>query len=161
MKYKSIVEAEINSIDWRQFSTSLGRGDDVADRLRALVYARNEADAQRAYFDLENTVVVQGTPFSSGIPSVRVLLAALLDDDIPERVVGWIVELLYQVAIGNGDIFEDNWICNFEDYSYRDLYRRIHSALRRGYWLLKREFHRDPEDDRLGALIDVIEPLRD
>ena len=76
----SLAICEIGRHSWSLLREASGSANHIPDALRQLVSAKSAADADEAYWRLENHVVVQGQLFSSAEQVVQVLLATLVED---------------------------------------------------------------------------------
>ncbi|GAA3375490.1 hypothetical protein GCM10020367_43500 [Streptomyces sannanensis] len=128
---ESLAEIEISRIGWSDFHTLGDRSENVPGALRRLLAAGTEDEAMGAYWELENVVVVQGQLYSAALPTLSVLLAALLDDlSVDARDL--VMELIYQIVAGEAD----------EEEAARgnsDLGDRCRDSARSGLWPIYRE----------------------
>ncbi|WP_236239993.1 hypothetical protein [Streptomyces sp. CC228A] len=128
---KSLAVIEIERVDWASFPILGDRPEAVPESLRRLISAVTEDEAMDAYWGLENVVVVQGQLYGAALPTVPVLLAALLDD-LSADARDLVLELLFQIVAGEAD----------EEEAARgnvDLGDRCRAAARQGLWLVYRE----------------------
>ncbi|MBL8271869.1 hypothetical protein [Steroidobacter sp.] len=95
-------DIEIDRVAWHQLRTMSARGAEVPSALRALLDAPTGEDADKAYWRLENTVVVQGQLFEAAEAIVPVLLAAVLEQ-LPRHSMILALELLFQIVAGDAD----------------------------------------------------------
>ncbi|SER88014.1 hypothetical protein SAMN04487983_102444 [Streptomyces sp. yr375] len=148
---KRFAEIEIARVPWQDYRASGDRSGAVADALRKLVDATTEDDAFGAYWGLENVVVVQGQLYSAAVPTVQVLLAALLDDLSPDAR-DLVLELLQQIVMGEADADE-------AALGDADLGDRCRTAARNGLWLVYRELG-TRRRETAEAVLDRIETDR-
>jgi len=92
-----IALQEIGLHPWPQLRGACGSAEHVADALRELLEAADPVEAERAYWKLENHVVVQGQLYQAAESVVPVLLATLVDP-CPRHVRISVMELLYQIV---------------------------------------------------------------
>jgi HEAT repeat protein len=76
--------------------------DYVPDAFRRLIDSRTEADADQAYWMLDNRVVLQGSLFEASEKLIAPLIAALELDLSPAARHG-VLELLTEIALGGTD----------------------------------------------------------
>jgi hypothetical protein len=158
-----LTRYELDAVDWPDQRVIEGRdGADIPGAVDKLMAARSEADAEAAYWMLDNRVVVQGQLFEAALPLVPVLLAALTDP-LPAFVRVHLADLLIEITRGTPDETE-------LARGNSDLAERIKRAARAGLWLIYslcfdpnpqvRErglflaHATDPDRDRLGAVIE-------
>ena len=140
---KRLVEFLIESTDWQAYEDIDGPAVNVARGLTALLESANAEEAEAAYWQLENRIVVQGNVYSVCVPAVRILVASLLNDcGFPVRVA--VLDLLYQILSGSS-VSEDPFIIE-----------RCRAYVAEGTWLIVREFVFGPRD----AARDVLHCLR-
>ena len=99
----SLASLELDRHDWNQLQVMGDRSDRVPGSLRGLVFAMDEDEATLYYWELENTVVVQGQLFEAAPAVVSVLLAALAEG-VSSEAIGWVLELLFQLVSGDSDV---------------------------------------------------------
>jgi hypothetical protein len=93
----------LDSVDWDHTRWQMGPSSDfVPNAFRRLIAAQTEADADQAYWMLDNRVVVQGSLFEASEKLTPPLLAALQLDLSPAARHG-VVELLTEIALGGPD----------------------------------------------------------
>jgi len=93
-----LVDVELDRVDWKNVRDALGPAVDVPANFRQLLAATNDPEVKRAYWKLENHVVVQGQVYEASIHLVPAICAALADPNRSLLVRTWIVELLYQIC---------------------------------------------------------------
>jgi len=113
--------------DWSSLRELSGDARRVPEAVEALAAADSEAAADKAYWRLDNRVVVQGQLFESALPLVPVLLA-LLAGDLAEPARASILELLFQIAAGEPD--ESELL-----HGNQDLGVRCKTEVAKGLWL--------------------------
>lgn len=92
----------LDAVDWSRTRSLTRLSDFVPDAYRRLIDSRDDAEASRAYWELDNEVVAQGTVYEAAAKLTPALLAALnLDLTPPAR--HRIVELLTEIALGKMD----------------------------------------------------------
>ncbi len=145
---RSLATLEIERIDWSSRRTVGGFAVAIPGALKALLEARTAEDATKAYWKLENHVVVQGQLFDAALAVVPVLLAALAEPS-PGYVRVTCVELLFQIVHGEAHTLE-------VVAGNAALGAQCRDAAREGLWLLYRELL---SEQREGAreVIEVIE----
>ncbi|MEU9335747.1 hypothetical protein AB0D49_21615 [Streptomyces sp. NPDC048290] len=148
---KSFADIEIGRVAWQQYRTAGDRSAQVPDALRALAAAVTEDDAFGAYWGLENVVVIQGQLYSAAVPTVSVLLAALLDELSPDAR-DLVLELLQQIVRGEAEKEE-------AALGDADLGDRCRAAAREGLWLVYRELG-TRRRETAEAILERIEPDR-
>jgi hypothetical protein len=102
----ALVEHALRAVAWAEFQVILGRpAADIPDRVRALLSATTEDEADKSYWTLDNHCVVQGQLFDSSVPLVSVLLAALAS---PIQAVARrrVADLLVEIVNGESDASE-------------------------------------------------------
>jgi hypothetical protein len=132
MNPELLVESELSRTDWSRVTEATGPATGVPLSLRELFSALSPDEVTRAYWKLENHVVVQGQLFEAAIHVVPVLLAALATPERPRFVRIGILELLFQIV--NGVTHEDE-----RNRGLGDIDARCKMAARYGLWLLYRE----------------------
>lgn len=88
---------EIEYYDWSQLEAN-GGALEVPGAIKALESAVTNETALRAYWKIDNTVIVQGAVYSAALPTVRCLLSSLLRSTAVGRP--HILELLVQIGGG-------------------------------------------------------------
>jgi hypothetical protein len=88
---------EFERYDWSQLRASR-TARDVPSAINALLGASNEEDADRAYWKIDNVVVVQGSLFEAAIPTTACLLVGLVQCN--EIARPRVLELLVQLTAG-------------------------------------------------------------
>lgn len=80
----SLGEYALKAVDWSQVSVpGGGTGESLSLALAALLASRDSADAERAWWGIENVAFSQGTIYEAAEPTVGVMLAALADERPP------------------------------------------------------------------------------
>jgi len=147
---QSLATIELGRYDWETFRVADGRPQDVPEYLKGLVESETEADAETHYWGLENEVFIQLQLFSSAVPVVSVILAALTDDSTSRPARRWLLELLYQIVCGES-------IRDEIDVGNADLGDQCRRAASAGLWVLYRELHRG-DSEAAKAVLDVLDP---
>ncbi|WP_101254203.1 hypothetical protein [Streptomyces barkulensis] len=146
---KRLCEAEIGRHRWIGLHTLGDRSEQVPDALRRMVSGETEEEVMEAYWDLENTVVVQGQLFDSALPVLSVLLAALTEE-ISVEARDAVVELIHQIVSGESDEEE-------VERGNPDLGPRCRELAREGLWLLYRELGTRRRENA-EAILEAIDP---
>jgi len=147
-----LIEFEIARTDWSRIAAIEGAATNVPHALRELIYAQSSGEANRAYWKLENHVVVQGQLFEAAVYIVPVLLAALASSELPRFVGISIVELLFQIV--HGDAASEDVARGLPDLG--DCCR---TEAKKGLWLLYRELIAG--DLPKEGVLEVIEVIDD
>jgi hypothetical protein len=145
---RSFAEWELQRHPWDALREASGTARNVPQALRKLFAARSPDEAEKAYWQLENHVVVQGQLFESAEHVVPVLLAALLDE-LPRHVRISVLELLFQIVAGETHDRE-------RELGNASLSERCRQSAREGLWLLYGEWLHG-ERDAAGDVIERIE----
>jgi hypothetical protein len=90
---------EILRHDWARLRIREGTAAQIPDTLVALANATTEAEAERAYWRIDNDVVVQGALYEAAVATAACAVALLLRCTTPGAT--WMLELLFQ--LGNGE----------------------------------------------------------
>jgi hypothetical protein len=132
----------------------MGTAERVAPALRELIAAKTPEEANRAYWNLENVVVVQGGVYTSAEPTVEVLVKALADER-PTFIRREIYTLLMEII--RGYPAEGVRVNEFE------LIHRCRATCQDAVWLLVRDALRDRECGALEilAVLSGIDPPYD
>lgn len=85
--------------DWTRVQTSTGGGEQVPDRLLALVQSADALEAEQSYWRLDNHVVVQGRAYRSAALLLPSLMVASTSPAIARAARRWVVELLTEIAL--------------------------------------------------------------
>lgn len=96
------VIRRLEAVDWSRTRSFSGLSDFVPGAFRRLIAARDDAEASRAYWDLDNEVVAQGTIYEAAAKLTPAILAAL-DLEVTPVARHHIVELLTEIALGKMD----------------------------------------------------------
>lgn len=140
-----IAELQLRRVDWGSFRQIDGRAAIIGSALAMLFGSTSATEAERAYWELENWIVAQGTVYSSAEPALSVLMASFLDNRIlPIRVSA--LDLMYQILTGEADALSD-------EVGNGALMDRCRTRVREGLWLLVREAMTGLSE----AALDVIE----
>jgi hypothetical protein len=124
-----LARYELDSVDWTDQRVIEGRDSaDIPTAVGELLAATSEADAEDAYWMLDNRVVVQGQLFEAALPLVPVLLAALTDS-LPAFVRVRLADVLVEIMKGTPDETE-------LARGNSDLAERIKRAAGPGLWLM-------------------------
>jgi hypothetical protein len=101
MNTDALVDAELARINWSAIREADGPATAVPGAIRHLLAAKSADDVSRAYWKLENHVVLQGQLFEAAAFVVPVLMAALVREDRPIYVRRGLLELLFQILSGS------------------------------------------------------------
>ena len=127
----TLLERQIGKHPWKDLRVMGGDASEVPEALVTLSIADSPQAAEKAYWLLENRVVVQGALFSSA-PAVVDVLMAMLSLSPPRWVTISILELLFQILSGESH--------ESESARGRDqLASECRSAAMPGFWLICRE----------------------
>src|SRR5689334_23676551 len=120
----SLADTVIQSVDWASYELASGPADGFGDRLAAFVTTDAEG-YKKCWKTMENHVFAQDDIYSAAEPTIRVLLAALLEPRSRSARIG-ILDLLFLLA---------------QAASYREdeLGVRCLRLVAEGTWLLARE----------------------
>jgi hypothetical protein len=147
----SIAEVLIRQIDWSKLREIDGVATSVGIALVRLLTAEKVEDAQSAYWEIENHVVVQDDVYESAEACVGVLIAALIDER-PRFVRIAILGLLFQILSGSASEIE-------LQFNNEKIVERCKGRAREGLWLLVRELVLG-EDAALDVLRLLVESER-
>ena len=142
-------EWELERVPWAELRTMEGNAASIPAALRALAAATTEEEAKRAYWRIDNTVVVQGNRFQAAEMVIRPLLDALPDCSDVARLS--IVDLLVELAHEDEDIDQGE-----RDAGNAELARKCIERLREGLALYYHLLDDPSPRTRYGAL-DLID----
>jgi hypothetical protein len=91
---------ETQRYDWNSIAAQ-GSAQSVPQAINDLIAAENVEDAQRAYWRIDNTVVVQGQPLEAALPTVRAVVSGMYGTTKAARPL--VLELLVQLASGSNE----------------------------------------------------------
>ncbi|WP_155989163.1 hypothetical protein [Nocardiopsis sp. CNT312] len=100
----ALIEFEASLWEWSSFRTISGDAGFVPDSFVGLVSQGSENDAMSYYWDIENSVFVQGRLFESAEPTMAIAIASLASK-VPPHVKPVVFEVVFQIA--NGVVHED------------------------------------------------------
>jgi hypothetical protein len=141
-----LARSEIDLHAWGARRELQGAADSVAVSLRDLIRG-DPAAASKASWQLESSVVVQGSVFDAAEPVVDVLTAAL-SDDLPDPAMRAVIGLLLKIVSGSPDQSEIA-LGNFH------LVTRCRARTRDALWVLVRHFLAGSED--AGKILELID----
>ena len=124
-----LVNVELDRIDWTKVEEASGSAASIPLAFRSLLMATNLEEIKRAYWKLENHVVVQGRLYEAAAYIVPAICASLAQPDRPLLVRTWVLELLFQIC--NGYYVEDG-----PSTANADIVARCKNTSRRSLWLL-------------------------
>ncbi|MEH6462291.1 hypothetical protein [Chitinimonas sp. JJ19] len=145
---RSLASYEMNRLPWGQLREASGPAVNIPVALVELFDALTPDDAGKAYWKLENHVVVQGQLFGVAEFVVPVLMAALLDER-PDYVKICVLELLFQIVSGVAHEIEI-------DIGNIDLAAKCQQKAREGLWILYRELIVG-ESEAAREVIEIVE----
>jgi hypothetical protein len=138
----SFAQRVFESVEWHEFSVLSGSAEQYAPWLRRFLDAESGEQIQEIWKNIENSVFAQGGIFSATEPTVRVLLASLLDER-SEIAVLFTLDLLFhltQPAAAGSD----------------ELARRCLAEIEAGSWLLVGKAIQGSEGVR-SACLEILE----
>jgi hypothetical protein len=149
MEFNDLVNAGLKTPQWSTAMAASGPATKIPLALEELIYAKTPDEAKKAYWKLENHVVVQGQLFEAAIYTVPVLLAALVDYNRIDYVKIYILELLFQIVSGSTHELETaRGLTNID--------KECHILAKQGLWLLYREYI-SGESEAAKEIINVID----
>jgi hypothetical protein len=92
--------AQSASIDWKSLR-AMGSAEKIPEALSRLCHAENPEEATEAYWQIDNTVVVQGQLFEAAVPTCARLVEMLPTCSPAGRPR--VIELLAQISRGEAD----------------------------------------------------------
>ncbi|WP_159068824.1 hypothetical protein [Nocardiopsis alba] len=142
-----LVRIEARLWDWPALHTLTGDASFVPDSMIELVSQASEDDAMNHYWDIENSVFVQGRLFEAAEATVSLAMAALACDP-PSHVKPVLFEVIFQIVSGvaHEDVLERGDL---------DLEGRCKGIVERGAWILEWEALRKSG----GQALDILERL--
>lgn len=143
---KNLAMPEIGLHAWGAHRVLQGPGDDLPAILRNLV-GPDVAAASKALWQLESSVVVEGSVFDAAEPVVDVLVASLVDD-LPEPTRRGVLGLLLKIVAGSPDTSEIA-LGNLH------LVTRCRARARDGLWVLIKHFLDGFEE--AGQILELID----
>lgn len=133
MKKKYLLaNLELDRVDWGKLREDCKMADNVPFAVKKLLYAENSKEAEEAYWELDNGVVVQGQLFESAEYLIPVLIASLLEDN-PKFIRDNILELLFQIVAG--EVHEAELFSG----GFTNLGDKCRKKAREGLWILYNE----------------------
>jgi hypothetical protein len=141
-----IAEVVIGSIDWPTYTLFDGSAAQFGERLAEFIANEDAARQEALWQNMENHVFAQDDIFSAAEPTIKVLMASLVDER-PRHVRLSVLDLLFHLV---------------QAASYRgdDLGQRCLDEARQGAWLLGREAMRGSEfvKDACLEVLDICSP---
>lgn len=95
-----LVDATIARYDWRNVQESDGAAVGIPTAFIELLRSSGPEAAVKAYWKLENHVIVQGSLFEASVCVVSLIGAALAEPTRPKWVRIQLLELLFQIVTG-------------------------------------------------------------
>jgi len=148
MNSNDAVDDEINKVNWSALRESTGSADNIPMAIRELLSACSPGESKKAYWKIENHVVVQGGLYSSAFYVISVLMTALIDEKPPKYVRIVIIELLFQILNGYPHP-EDKSEFN------ADIDVRCKDKAKENMWILERELMND-KSSGAKEIIDLL-----
>lgn len=100
MNFDLLVNAEVAIHDWSGLREADGCASNIPEAFARLLASNSPAESTKAYWELENHVVVQGALFEASVATVSLIGAALVNCDRPKWVRIQLLELLFQIVSG-------------------------------------------------------------
>ena len=144
-----ICEKIISSVDWAQLHTMQGDATQFGEALLQLIRSQDSHEAKTIWErEIENVVFAQNGIYDAAVPTIDIMLAALVTDR-PMYIRVFALELLFHILNGGS---EDE----------PDLSRRCSERATKGIWLLIREAVRGPEwaTDVVLEIMDDLDPAQ-
>jgi hypothetical protein len=133
MNLDMLVEAELCRTDWNRVQEMGGCATETPHAVRELLDSRSPDDVKKAYWKLENHIVVQGQLFEAALYVVPVIVAALAKLERPSYVRIGLYELLFQIV--NGEVDSEEATRGLEN-----LGERCRELAREGLWIFYRDY---------------------
>ncbi|MBT2499558.1 hypothetical protein J7E25_10650 [Agromyces sp. ISL-38] len=145
----------VNSVSWSERRSIMGPSAYVPEAFGALLEANTDEEADAAYWQLDNRIVVQGQLFEASRWLIGPLVTALgraLWSGVRLRIVN----LLVEIALGQPDESELR-------AGNEALLEHCHRELLGGLWVFYGLLEDPDPDVRIGAidLLETVEPDRD
>jgi hypothetical protein len=96
----AMVETLLQSTPWASLPCATGPATDVPFAFRRLLMAQSAADADVAYWQLDNVVILQGRIFPSALPLIALIGLALVECAVTTPARYRLVELMTEFALG-------------------------------------------------------------
>ncbi len=96
------ARALMEAVSWDGLKTNAGNATDVPSRLFRLFEAADVTEAESAYWQLDNHIIVQGRMYWSAVASIPTLGAALLSQNLSPPALHGVIDLLTEIALGHG-----------------------------------------------------------
>lgn len=150
-----IEQLVLDKIAWRKIRSLPGSSEYVPEAVNRLMSARTEEEAEEAYWQLDNRVVVQGQLFEAAkwiVAPLMISLPRLISPCVRIRVVN----LLVEISLSQPDVSE-------EKSGNAALASDCLQELRRGLWILYSLLDDASPSVRVGVLdlLDNVELDRD
>jgi hypothetical protein len=94
-----VTRALVTSVDWAALRTDSGSGAGLPQAFDDLSRASSESAANKAYWKIDNEVIVQGELYEAAVPALEVLLS-LAPATLPGPARRSVAELIQQIAFG-------------------------------------------------------------
>jgi len=146
LSHVTLAELAIRSVNWPEFELLAGPAQGFGERLAAFVSTESTTSREELWQTMENQVFAQDDVFSAAEPTIRVLLAALIDPR-PGDVELAVLDLLFHIV-------------HAASFRSDPLGQRCMSAAAEGGWLLVREARTGGPSvrDACIELLDVCAP---
>src|ERR1039457_6456731 len=93
---------QLDEVDWKSFRNAHGTAERIPEALREFVGARDERALTRAYWRLDNYIVLQGTIYGSAYYAIPYIIGILLGaKSSAQKVAAY--DLLIEIARGVPD----------------------------------------------------------
>ena len=146
MHMEFLIDAEIARPNWAAFREADGPASGIPNSLRRLIKSTTNQEADAAYWELENHVFVQGRIYDSALPTVSVILAALVNPYCQNLVVCRLLDLLFYILRGVPD----------HDMP-EDLNDKCKTAAREGLWMLYRIYQEGGQEEAAAGVIELLD----
>lgn len=149
MSKNILVECEILQYNWSAMMEISGPATEIPQAIRELLDASCPDEAAKAYWKLENHVVVQGSLFEAAVCTVSVICASLAYGSRPKWVMIELLELLFQIVCGESHADE-------VARGLGDLGERCRTEASKSLWILYGLYQ---EGEHSQAVREIIEQI--
>ncbi|QGJ70306.1 Hypothetical protein PBC10988_20010 [Planctomycetales bacterium 10988] len=149
---KPLFERELEKYDWQNLRIMCRKATHVPFALRKLIQAKTVKEVDEAYWRIENSVVVQGGLYQAALPTIKVLLAALIGSDPPFFVKVAALELIFQMV--NGGVSAEEM-----EAGSHSLLEDCQQAVREEVWLFNTKKLAE-NAEATEEILDIIDPDR-
>jgi len=126
---KLIVDAAIARYDWSNLREANGTAAGIPTAFIELLDSAGPEDSVKAYWKLENHVVLQGALFEASVGTVSLIGAAMVEPERPKWVRIQLLELLFQIVMGESHPEEVN-------RGFANLREECHNEANKLLWIL-------------------------